>query len=82
MVHKRGTRPKPYNIKPIETRGMVGKELQPVRSFWKHHTMDEIITLSPEELDAKIEQFYDDFEARNIKGDPNWKYKDIPIKRG
>lgn len=80
MANKRGVREKPYNIKPVEPRGMVGKEIQPVKAFWKTHTMDEAITWTPEELDAKLELHYDDYEARQLKADPNWEYRDIKPK--
>jgi hypothetical protein len=78
---KTGPRPVPYNTKKKETRGQYKREARICGLFWKYHTMDDIITLTPEELDIKIEQFYDEYQARQTKINRNWWYPEWPHER-
>ena len=74
---KRGS----YKIKPIEERGKTGREFGAASLFWKNHSMDDIITKTPEELDAIIDQFLKAYEERQLKNNPNWWYPQSPIDR-
>ena len=75
-VKPRTKRPKPYNRKKIETRGLQGKEKQSVKSFWREYTMDQVIIMTPEELDLAIDKYLDEFVERQIKNDRWWNFPD------
>ncbi len=67
-------RPKPYNIKPIESRGQAGKENALIKSFWKDYTMDQILVMTPEELDIAIDKSIEDFIQRQYKHNKRWDF--------
>ena len=79
---------KPYK-KSLETRGIYGKEMKVMAAFWRSHTMDDIITKTPEELDIAIDAFIQNWQDLKIEKDPNWWYpekndtyrKTLDIKR-
>ena len=48
-VNKGGKRA-PYNTKPVELRGVLGHEARVIKSFWTQHTMDQVISMTQEEL--------------------------------
>jgi hypothetical protein len=72
---KKGPKGK-YNLKKAEQRGKQGKETVLYTSFWKEYTMDQIMVLSPEELDKLISDFLDDFITKARKRTPNWNFPD------
>lgn len=70
----RKKRDKPYNYKPLEKRGLKGREGAAVKSFWKEHTMDQIETMTQEELDLAIDKYLDAFIERQIKNNKRWNF--------
>ena len=69
----KGHRPPKYKTTYDDT-GKVGKENRVIKAFWRENKMENIIQLSPEEIDARIEIALDNYAARQIKEDPNWWY--------
>lgn len=65
-----------YNIVK-NTVGKVGKENIVQRNFWKEHSVVDLSTKSPEELDAIIDEFFKRYQERNLKRDRNWWYPNI-----
>lgn len=70
----KGGKRAPYNRKPIEKRGMAGKEARVFKSFWTVFTMDQVIAMTPEELDSIIDTFLDTYAERQIKNDKRWNW--------
>ena len=64
------------NVRTLETRGITYKEPAFIGSFWRDHTMDEIESMTDEEVNQTIETFLDKMIARAIKNDRLW---DFPI---
>jgi len=77
MLKPRGPRANPYKIRPSDDRGKTGKEPVLIKSFWKDFSMDEAMTWTPEELNANLEKFFDNYEARRLADDRNWQYPSI-----
>lgn len=73
--NKRG----PYNRRPVEQRGIVGKEPRVYKSFWTEYTMDQVITMTPEELDLAIDTFLEGFAHRQIKNDKRWDWPVLQV---
>lgn len=69
---KRG--PNTNKTRPVESRGQHYSENKILRSFWREHKMDDIIAMTPEELDTTIDTFYTNYENRQRKQNPNWWY--------
>lgn len=67
-----------YKSKQIEPRGLQPKESRMMRSFWKNHSMDEAITWTAAELEAKLELYFSAYESRQIKLHPHWWYPEDP----
>lgn len=78
MPANRGKRA-PYNRKPVEPRGFVGKEPRVVKSFWATYTMDQVIAMTPEELDLAVDTFLDEFAYRQIKNDKRWNWPTLQV---
>ena len=62
------------NVRTLETRGITYKEPAIIGSFWRDHTMDEIESMTDEEVNQTIETFLDKMIARAIKNDKNWNF--------
>jgi hypothetical protein len=76
-----GGKRKAYKTKPVELRGKTQSEPHVMKAFWQENNMDEMITLTPEEIDKKIDGFLVTFEAKNIKRLSSWWYpENIVIK--
>jgi len=75
-------RPEKYNIKPIEERGITAVENRPIKAFWKEHSMDEVITMTPEELDKEIDASLERFRERQLMWNKNWHWPDQPKYKG
>jgi hypothetical protein len=60
-----------YNAK-VDTTGKIYKENSLLKSFWSHHKMEDIINLTPEEIDAKIAIWIAKFEEGQRKRDTFW----------
>jgi hypothetical protein len=70
-----------YKTKPVELRGKTQSEPHVMKAFWQENNMDEMITLTPEEIDKKIDAFLEVLEAKNIKRLSSWWYpENIVIK--
>lgn len=72
---KRGT----YKTK-YEKRGKLGKENNPIKSFWSHHTMDQVIAMSPKELQQAIDNWIQKYQDTQIKRNPFWWYPSVDGK--
>lgn len=72
--------PKKYNIRQSEERGRNPEFYEPriVFWFWKEHNMDDAITWSAEELNAKVEAFMDAYQERQLASDIHWWYPESP----
>ena len=77
-VNKGGKRA-PYNTKPVELRGFAGKEPRMVKSFWTTYNMDQVIAMTPEELDIAIDKYLEDFAYRQIKNDKRWNWPTLRV---
>lgn len=66
-------------VRPLETRGKTYAEPAIIGSFWRDHTMDQILNMSDEELMQAIDKHLDGLIARAIKNDKKW---DFPILDG
>ena len=62
------------NVRTLETRGITYKEPAFIGSFWRDHTMDEIESMTDEEVNQTIETFLDKMIARAIKNDRLWNF--------
>lgn len=69
-----------YAQKPLELRGKTVREPHVMKQFWQTHTMDDMITYTPEEIDIKIDQFLIMLEAKKLKQDPSWWYPETIVK--
>lgn len=70
----RSKREKPYNYKKVEDRGLVGRENAVVKSFWKEYTMDQVLAMTPEQLDIEIDLSIDRFVERQFKWNKHWNF--------
>lgn len=73
------TRPKKYRTKEPDQTGMKGREPNVVRSFWKDHTVEQIMTLEPEDRDKLIDESLERFIKRQISNAPRWNFPDIRL---
>lgn len=76
----RGKRGKYQKLNPMEPRGLPegkNREYNVQKSFWRRHKMEDIITLSGEELDAAIDKFFEVYEATQKKHDRLWWYPEV-----
>lgn len=64
-----------YNLK-VDTRGKTFKENALLKSFWSNHTMEDMIKLTQEQLDAEIALWMDEFEAVQRKRTKGWIWKE------
>jgi hypothetical protein len=62
------------NVRTLETRGITYKEPAIIGSFWRDHTMDQMIAMNDEETNQTIETFLDNMIARAIKNDRQWNF--------
>ena len=64
-----------YKTRPIEPRGKQDKEPRFIAAFWRLHSMDETLTWSAAELEEKLNVFFEEYEARQLKAHgPKWWY--------
>jgi hypothetical protein len=77
-VNKGGKRA-PYNTKPVELRGASGHEARVIKSFWTQHTMDQVISMTQEELDLAIDAYLEGFAQRQIKNNPRWNWPTLRV---
>lgn len=70
------SRPRKYNSTYDQT-GKTGKENFAIKSFWRQNKMEDIIKLTPEELDAKIEEAIEVYAKYQLADNPNWWYPEL-----
>jgi len=75
----KGGKRAPYKTKPVEPRGFAGQEPRMIKSFWSTYTMDQVIAMTPEELDVAIDKYLDDFAHRQIKNDKRWNWPTLQV---
>jgi len=73
MPANRGKRG-PYNKRAIEQRGVTEKEARVFKAFWTDYNMDQVMVMTPEELDQAIDKFLDIYSQRQIKNDKRWNF--------
>ena len=61
-------------VRTLETRGITYKEPVLIGSFWRDHTMDQIQTMTDEQVNETIETFLEKMIARAIKNDRLWSF--------
>ena len=71
-----GTKRGSYNINYDKT-GRTERENRLQVGFWKQYTVEHIQTLTPEQLEVVLDMFFDTYEKRHLKKDPNWWYPNI-----
>lgn len=69
----------PYNRRPIESRGVYGREPRVIKSFWTENTMDQVLIMTPEELDLAIDKYLEEFAKRQIKNDKRWNWPTLQL---
>jgi hypothetical protein len=74
---RKGSSEKEYNIRPVEQRGITYKEPVIIKSFWKEYSMDQIMSMSDEEIIEAVDRYLDEFIHRQNKRDKQWNF---PIK--
>ena len=72
----KGTKRDPYNTSYDDT-GKTSRENKALKSFWCTNKVADMMELSPEELDAKIDQWMAEYEARQIKRVKGWWYPEL-----
>jgi hypothetical protein len=70
------SRPRQYKSTFDDT-GKVGKENFAIKSFWRQNKMEDVIQLTPEELDIKIEEALEVYAEIQRADNPNWWYPDL-----
>jgi hypothetical protein len=68
---------KKYKQRAVEQRGKTYKEPLIIKSFWKDYTMNQIQSMSDEELIQAIDKYLEGFIRRQTKQDKFW---DFPIR--
>ena len=76
----KGTTRVPYNTSLDET-GKTSRENKALKSFWSTNKVADMMQLSPKELDAKIDEWLADYEARQIKRVNGWWYPELYYKK-
>lgn len=71
-----GTKRGSYNNSHDKT-GKTVKENLALNSFWKTHTVADMMLLSSTELDRFIDEWLVEYQARQIKRDSSWWYPTI-----
>lgn len=64
-------RPRKYNSSYDES-GKTGKENAVQRTFWRENKLEDIIKLTPKELDKVIDNMLESYKDKQRKKDPNW----------
>lgn len=73
---KKAPKPRKYNSTYDET-GRVGKENFAIKAFWRDNKMEDIIQLTPEERDAKIEESLTKYAETQLADNFNWWYPEL-----
>lgn len=65
---------KAYVKKPYEQRGLWEREGRAVRGFWSNNTMDNVMQMTPEELDQVIDNYLEMFIKNQLKYNKRWNF--------
>lgn len=68
-----GTKRGSYNMKH-DSRGKTHKENHLLKSFWSSHKMEDMIQLTPEQIDAEIAYWIEEFMETQLKRNPGWRW--------
>ena len=68
-----------YKTTPSDNTGKTRKENKVERTFWKYHTVEDMMLLTSTELDQLIDNWMAAYEARQIKNDKSWWYPTVTI---
>ena len=71
-------RPNKYNVRKSDDTGKTIREAKVMTSFWKDHTVAEIMTKTQEELEVIVTEFIEWYEKKNLKANPLWWYPEDP----
>ena len=66
-----------YYRKDMDHTGKVGQEARPVMSFWTKNKVQDIMLLTPKELDKKINLFLEEWAKNQMKVNKNWWYPSL-----
>jgi hypothetical protein len=72
----RTSRPRQYKSNFDDT-GKVGKENFAIKSFWRQNKMEDIIKLTPEEIDIKIDEALEVYAKIQMADNFNWWYPEL-----
>lgn len=72
----KGAKPRKYNSTYDDT-GKVGKENTAIKAFWRDNKMEDILKLTVEEIDAKIEEALTKYAQTQLADNFNWWYPDL-----
>ncbi len=74
-THKRGN----YKSK-VDIRGKTTKEMKAIAAFWRQHSMDDMLTKTPEETDQIIDKWLLEYEQKQQERNKSWWYPE-PLRR-
>jgi hypothetical protein len=72
----RTSRPRNYKSTYDQT-GKVDKENFAIKAFWRENKMEDVIKLSEQEVDVKIEESLAKYAKIQLSDNHNWWYPDI-----
>ena len=73
---KRTTRPRNYKSTYDQT-GKVDKENFAIKAFWRENKMEDVMQLTEEEVDAKIEEALAKYAKIQLADNPMWWYPEL-----
>ena len=69
----------PYNVN-YDKAGWTERENRLQVGFWKQYSVEHIQNLTAEQFEVVLDMFFDVYEKRHLKKDPNWWYPEISTK--
>lgn len=76
MAKRHANTPRNYKSTYDET-GKVGKENFAIKAFWRDNKMEDVIQLTQEEIDAKIEESLTKYAKTQLADNHNWWYPEL-----
>lgn len=65
----------PYKkMDKYDTAGRVGKEMRVMVGFWRTYKVADVMTWTQEELDQKLNLYFEEYEAKQLKNNKRWWY--------
>ena len=68
-----------YKTVTPDQAGKTRKENRVERTFWKYHTVEDMMLLTSTELDQVIDAWMTDYEERQLKINKAWWYPTVTI---